>query len=266
MKKIFWMTFPALILILAACGTTPTPLSLPVPTLGPASPSTGFSSPDSVTASAEIIPAQDTQMSFVISAPVKEVLVKEGDVVTAGQTLMTLYAPDLELAVTSAELELKAAELEFAYWVPARHDRPPERKWQAEAEVEQAKKKLETAKAEFAQTSLLAPFNATVVDVNIEAGELAKAGHVVVTLGDIANMQVKTTDLGERDVPHVKVGQSVNVYIEALDMRVTGKVLRVSPISETVGGDVIYPVTIGLDEQPMGLLWGMSAEVEIVVK
>jgi hypothetical protein len=29
---------------------------------------------------------------------------------------------------------------------------------------------------------------------------------------------------------------------------------------------VVYPVTIELDEQPEGLLWGMSAEVEIETK
>ncbi|MBK8617161.1 MAG: biotin/lipoyl-binding protein [Anaerolineales bacterium] len=53
-------------------------------------------------ASAEAVPAQDTQMSFLISGPIEEVLVKEGDVVTAGQSLLTLYSPDLELSVTSS--------------------------------------------------------------------------------------------------------------------------------------------------------------------
>ena len=265
MKKRFWMTFLAVMLTLTACGTPATPTSLPA-TVVPATPQTGFSSPDAVIASAEAAPAQDTQISFVISAPVKEVLVKEGDVVTAGQTLMTLYSPDLELAVTSAELALEAAELEFTYWIPARHNRPPERRQQAEAELEQAKKKLETAKAELAQTIMTAPYTATVVDVNVQVGEIAQTGRVMITLGDIANMQIKTTDLSERDVPNVQPGQSVNVYIEALDITVTGKVLRISPVSETVGGDVVYPVTITLDEQPEGLLWGMSAEVEIAVK
>ena len=85
-------------------------------------------------------------------------------------------------------------------------------------------------------------------------------------VGEISRMQIETTDLSERDVPAVQIGQSVNVYIEALDATVTGKVIRISPISETVGGDVVYPVTIELDEQIPGLLWGMSAEVEIAVK
>ena len=261
MKKIFWTTFIALTVTLAACAAPSSPP--PALTDVPAASTTGLVTSDGVVASAVAVPARETQMSFVISAPVKEVLVKEGDVVTAGQTLMTLYSPDLELEVPSAELGLKAAELEFAYWIPARHDRPPERRQQAEAELEQAKTKLETAKATFAQTSLIAPFDATVVDVNVQAGEFAQAGQVVITLGEVAHMQIETTDLSERDVPSVQIGQSVNIYIEALDMQVTGKVIRISPISETVGGDVVYPVTIELDEQPAGLLWGMSAEVEI---
>jgi len=123
--------------------------------------------------------------------------------------------------------------------------------------------KLETAKANFTQTALIAPFDAVVVDVQIQAGQFAQAGQVVIILGDLAHMQIKTTDLSERDVPAVQIGQTANIYVESLDVTVTGKVMAISPISETVGGDVVYPVTLELHEQPKGLLWGMSAEVEI---
>jgi hypothetical protein len=34
-------------------------------------------------------------------------------------------------------------------------------------------------------------------------------------------------------------------------------------MADTVGGDVIFKVTIAPDVQPEGLLWGMTAEVEI---
>jgi len=267
MKKIIWTTILALALTvtLAACGSPTSTPSL-VATDTPAASTAGLIPTGGVIASAEVVPAHDSQMSFAISAPIKDVLVKEGDVVTAGQILMTVYSPDLELSVKAADLEAKAAEFEYQYWIPARLDRPPERRQQAEAELEQAKTKLETAKASFAQTSLSAPFNAIVIEVKIQAGELAQAGQVVITLGDITHMQIKTTDLSERDVPAVKIGQSANIYVKALDAHFTGKVLRISPISETVGGDVVYPVTIEIDQQVPGLLWGMSAEVEIQTK
>ena len=37
----------------------------------------------------------------------------------------------------------------------------------------------------------------------------------------------------------------------------------ISRISSTVGGDVVFMVTVDLDTQPDGLLWGMSADVQI---
>jgi len=45
-----------------------------------------------------------------------------------------------------------------------------------------------------------------------------------------------------------------------------GRVIKISPIAETVGGDVVYPVMIELSDQPDGLLWGMTAEVQIQTK
>jgi multidrug efflux pump subunit AcrA (membrane-fusion protein) len=265
MKNNFWMIAAGLVLILAACGSPPSSPAVPTQ-VGAASPTPSQSSPDVVIASAEAQPAQESQISFAISAPVKEILVKEGDVVKAGQLLMTLYTPDLEGKVAQAVLAEKAAALEHTYWVPHRFDRPPEREWQAQAEWDQTKTALEVARANSAQNSIYAPFDASVIEVNVQFGEVAQTGKVVITLADTAHMQIVTTDLSERDVPRVQVGQSVNVYIEALDKNVTGKVIRISPKSEIVGGDVVYPVTIELDQQVEGLLWGMSAEVEIRAK
>jgi HlyD family secretion protein len=51
--------------------------------------------------------------------------------------------------------------------------------------------------------------------------------------------------------------------VEALDKEFNGKVMAISPVADIVGGDVVYKVTVTLDEQPDGLLWGMNAEVEI---
>jgi multidrug efflux pump subunit AcrA (membrane-fusion protein) len=261
MKKIFWTMFLTLSVTLAACSNSVTGTPPPAAPATVSAP-TGLTLTGGVVASAKVIPAQDTQMSFVISAPVKDVLVKEGDIVTAGQTLMTLYSPDLELSVKAAELAVQSADIEYQYWIP-RRDRPPERRDQAKAIFEGTKAQLETAEAAFAQASLIAPFDGTILDIKVQPGEFAQAGQVVIMLGDVAHMQIQTTDLSERDVVDVQVGQSVNIYMEALDITVTGKVAQISPIAESVGGDVVYPVTIELDEQPEGLLWGMTAEVEI---
>jgi len=261
MKNLFRTIFLASTIILSTCASPPTPTP-PARTDVPAAPQMNFLSAGGVVASAEVVPLHDSEMSFAISAPVNEVLVNEGELVKAGQILMTLFAPELELSVTSAELGLKAAELDLVYWMP-RYDRPPERRQQAQAETEEARARLKTAQANFSQTSLVAPFDATVVDIQIQAGEFAQKSRTALILGDLANLQIQTTDLSERDIPRVQLGQSVNVYVEALHTNVNGKVIRISPFSETVGGDVVFPVTIEFDDEPEGLLWGMTVEVEI---
>ncbi len=134
----------------------------------------------------------------------------------------------------------------------------------AEADVERAQALLDSAKAMLeSQASLAAPFDGTVVTVDVAPGETVVPGQVAIVLGDLSRYQIETTDLSERDVTRVKIGQSVKIFIEALNQNFTGKVVEVALLSSTLGGDVVYTVTIQLDKQPQGLLWGMSADVEI---
>jgi len=276
MKRFLWTTLAAGMawtMILTACGA---PSAAPTATKVPAAPQTNNFSPSSgdVIASAVVAPVHQAQMSFAISAPVKEVLVKEGDAVKVGQALIVLSTPDLELSVTEAELGVRSAQLQFdrandPYKKVRDNGKVTyvngyfEKRQEVEAKLQAAQASLDAAKSTLAQGTLTAPFDGAVVDVIIEAGEIAQPGKVVIVLGDVANMQIETTDLSERDVPNVKVGQTANIYIEALDKNLTGKVINLSPISELVGGDVVYKTTISLDEQIDGLLWGMSAEAHI---
>jgi hypothetical protein len=46
-------------------------------------------------------------------------------------------------------------------------------------------------------------------------------------------------------------------------VEIEGRVASIAAQATTVGGDVVYTVVIELAEQPPGLRWGMSVEVEI---
>ena len=275
MKRLLILTVG--LLVLTACAS-PTPTSAPA-SVETVAPVVEPSSPDVVIASADVEPVQVSHLGFTISSLVKEVSVSEGDVVKAGDTLMVLNTPDLEFAVVSAEANYnarsQAAQLQKADKVLYVNPNTGKRSWyslprevflKAQAQADQAKAAWDTASATLAQSTLTAPFDGVVVDVSVIPGELVQSDQVVITLADLNDLQITTTDLSERDIARVKIGQTVNISIEALSQTLSGKVVRISPISETVGGDVVYPVTIQLDEQPDGLLWGMSAEVEISTK
>ncbi len=100
-------------------------------------------------------------------------------------------------------------------------------------------------------------------DVRVAPGQIVMPGQVVLTLADMRHLRVQTTDLSERDVDRVQVGQEAVVFVEALSVDVSGRVARISPMASTVGGDVVYTVVVDLDQQPEGLRLGMSVEVEI---
>jgi HlyD family secretion protein len=92
---------------------------------------------------------------------------------------------------------------------------------------------------------------------------MVQPGQVIVTLADLAHLQVETTDLSERDVPRVAVGRPATVIVQASNAQLPGTVTAIAPASTVVGGDVVYAVTIALGEQPPTLRWGMTVDVDI---
>jgi RND family efflux transporter MFP subunit len=254
-------------LLLSACAATAsTPTAIPTVSLDNNNSSPNAQSSDatsvSVSASATIVPLKKAELSFANVGRVKAVDVKVGDQVTAGQVLVELDTTLLEARVKEAEANLQVAQVQVNYLKRVGTDEVHLESAQAEADRAQAL--LDSANTTLAtQSTLVAPFDGTVAVVDISPAETVVPGRVIVTLGDFSKLQVETKDLSERDVPRVKIGQTASIFIEALNQEFPGKVIEISRISSTVGGDVVFKVTIDLDEQPQGLLWGMSADVKI---
>ncbi len=127
--------------------------------------------------------------------------------------------------------------------------------------LELARRNVAAARAALEATRLAAPFAGTIALVSAVPGENAVPGAVVVIVSDLSRLHVETTDLSERDVTKVSVGQTVRVYIEALGQEVDGRVAAIAPGATTLGGDVVYKTVIDLDTQPQGMRAGMSAQV-----
>ena len=136
----------------------------------------------------------------------------------------------------------------------------------ATAQVAQAEAALQVVRVSLEQAELHAPFAGTISELAISPGETVAPGQAVLVLTDLSHLQVETTDLSERDVARVALGQEALVYVEALGEEIEGQVAGIAPQSTTIGGDVVYTVYVELGEQPPGLRWGMSTEVEIATE
>lgn len=161
-----------------------------------------------------------------------------------------------EVAVLQAEVGIEIAQAGVA---------------QAEAAVAQAEAGVTAAETAVAQAQALAdkavlraPFAGTVAQIEAAEGELAGTAVPVVTLADFSGWLVKTTDLTELDVPLVTEGAPAQITIDALpDTTLTGTVTHIAHTATLSRGDIVYEVTITLDDPPPALRWGMTAFVDI---
>lgn len=269
MKASSWIVILALALLLTACMGAAAPTPIPTVSLADSasdSDSTGSALGDLVIASAEVRPMASVDLSFPMLGKVTGVEVEVGDTVTAGQTIATLDTTIIEARIAEAEARVIAAETQVRYLQRVGVGNAIEQIEAAQADVDRAQAVVDQLKAQLAQTTLTTPIAGTVIIVDVATGETATPGQVIVVIADLSNMRVETTDLSERDIPAVQIGQSASVFIDALDDTFEGRVVDIDRRSETVGGDVTYRVTVDLQQQPAGLRWGMSAEVEIQIE
>src|SRR5512143_92543 len=185
MRRAFWSTLAiGLLTAILAAGCASPAASTSTPAQAAPSAAT-VQPPGTVSASVSVEPVQISNMAFLVAAPIKEIDVRAGDQVKAGQTLVVLDTPELQYAVTGAQAELHSAQTNSLLESSTRQYRAwngrkwiwvnglPEVRAQADARVQQAQAALELAQAQLAQATLVAPFDGTVVSVDVTVGEMA---------------------------------------------------------------------------------------------
>lgn len=135
----------------------------------------------------------------------------------------------------------------------------------AEARLASAEAASTSAQAFVDAHELKASMDGTLVNLNLQAGQIVGAGQAAFTLADYSSWVVKTDNLTEMDVVNVKVGQQVKIVMDALPGQVlSGEVSQINLFSEEKRGDTTYTVTAILSDSIPQMRWGMTAAVEFI--
>lgn len=136
----------------------------------------------------------------------------------------------------------------------------PEDVAKAQANVDRAQTKVDTAREVLEKSVLLAPIDGTVLEVFVHAFEYAGRGDPIVRLSDLNDLSVEVL-MDEIDVVGLSIGDEVTVTFEALPGVSAQAVLTsFSPnLDSKDARDFI--VELKLLDMPDGLRWGMTAEV-----
>lgn len=152
-------------------------------------------------------------------------------------------------AIAEAELRVTQAETAVA---------------QAAAAVVVAETAVVAAQSALDKMTLTAPFAGVVANVPVKVGELVSSGFPVLTLADFSEWRIETTDLTELNVVAIKLGDAVNVTIDAFPgITLRGRIVDIAATAAITRGDVTYAVTIALDDTDLPLRWGMTAFVTV---
>lgn len=225
---------------------------------------TEASRPDAIAAAQADLAAAQARVDVLYAEPDEAVVAAaQAQVQHAQAALDQLLHPATTSQIGEAEAQVQSAQAEVDLLLAGAREETIDA---AAAVVAEAAATLRRAEADLDATHLTAPFAGTVTTLNTSLGEMVQPGQVVLVLADLDRLQVETTDLSERDVVRVAVGQPATVFVKALNEEIAGRVARIAPQASVIGGDVVYGVVIHLDEQPSTLRWGMSVDVEITVE
>jgi HlyD family secretion protein len=134
----------------------------------------------------------------------------------------------------------------------------------SDADVASADAALKQAQATLADTELRAPFDGTIVTVNIKQGQTTPASNFAIRIADLARWKITTKDLTELSVSRLKVGNAAEIKFDAIpDLKLTGKVTRIDDFGTNRQGDIVYAVSITPDSLDPRLRWNMTASVTV---
>ena len=133
-----------------------------------------------------------------------------------------------------------------------------------EARLNAAHANVTAAEAAIELYELRAPFNGTLLSLDLTVGEAVTPTLPIAFLADTAHWIVETKDLAEIDVAHVAIDDPVIIQLDAFPgEEFQGSVTEVDPVGHEYLGDMTYKVTITLNESDPRFMWNMTATVTV---
>jgi RND family efflux transporter MFP subunit len=241
----------------------------------------------SVNAAGEIAPAEQVSVRPEINGLVESLPVDVGDHIKKDALLFKLddkllqqqrasNMTDIEkakLSLEKAERDYKRAEQLLADKLISQelYDDTKTTYELAKNALERTQRDLALTDEQLTKTVVQAPFDCTVLTRPVSVGQAVSgsggfnSGTEVLTIADL-NSMIINAQVNQADVPRLKVGETVEVSVEAVaGLTVTGVVERVSPQATIKNNIKGYPARIALKNVDPRIRPGMTANVKIPV-
>ena len=231
-----------------------------------------------VYASGQVVPDEKVIVRSKNTARIASVLVREGDEVTAGMTLVELAADEVKADLAAAQASLDNARSEYEYRlleynrlrklvnenaIPRRDfDQAATELSQAEGSYQKAQSQVAALVSRSSEYVLTSPFAGVVLERMADPGTLVTASDQILVLGN-KQAYIIEGKVDELDAAKVQTGQKVLMAFDGLSGQVVdGVITFIAPrIDYTTKS---FKVKIA-PQSSLVLRAGMSAEINILV-
>ena len=224
----------------------------------------------------KMMDAQDTRVTYETSRQVSALQAQmtlrrsQQTLADAQEALAEAQAGGDKLALAQAELAVHQAEVALQAAQKARTDldtgADAAKIAAAQAAVDKKRLTLADAEAALAGAQLLAPFDGTILQTNVNVGDQVTANTAILTLANLKTLQV-VASVDETTIRQISAGQDATITFDAFPgQSFQGKVLSVPLQGSLQGGVMVYAVPVSLTgADNLALLVGMTANVEVQV-
>lgn len=220
---------------------------------------------ETVSISGELVPVSYADLSFQIIGQVKEVYVKEEELVKANDPLAVLDRSVQVSQLAAAEVALRIAEEAEKLVLRNKDDLDPEERHAKKLASEAAREDIRTLRAQMEKSVIRAPFDGRITRVDLRSGETASVGVPVFRIVRESSLVVEAR-VPESDIVKLSVGMEASVTFDALDSSdiFQAKVTAIDPSATIVQDVVSYVVTFEVPGVDGRLRDGMSADIDVV--
>jgi RND family efflux transporter MFP subunit len=214
-----------------------------------------------------------------VSAEVKQVFVRDGEEVRAGQALAQFDTADLDarLADRAGALESSRAQLALAEKTRSMNTKLLNEKFisqnafdssesgfnVANGNVKSAEAQLRMAEIARRDAGVVAPIAGIVAKRHVQPGEKVAFDSPLVTVVDLKDMELQAA-VPSSDIPELKPGMTVDLAVDGFtDRKFTGRIERINPSTEA--GTRAILVFVGIPNEALALRGGMFATGRIAL-
>lgn len=148
-----------------------------------------------------VVPIKEEELYFRSNGRVKNVYVRRGDKVTAGQLLSDLETDNNQFAIRRAEIYLEMAKMDLELAKMNNPDYVPESHIilaMKERDVELAQISLDELNDSIASTQVISPIDGTVLQVSVTDGGVGEAFKTAFVVADLSKLEISSDPTSEQ--------------------------------------------------------------------